>query len=137
MCYTEVFYKGTEYMVNRNIGKDVCIIKDVCTLKDNRCTMCLSDGIFVSVSNFRTFTVLIEIIHFHLSCLFLKVIKSVCSGSGSSLSGVSQRSVGAKEMHYVLRVLGPAACRSPALFSELSKEIMRVALPPPSKRGNR
>ncbi|XP_053377275.1 E3 ubiquitin-protein ligase HUWE1-like isoform X3 [Mercenaria mercenaria] len=63
-----------------------------------------------------------------------KVIKSTCSGAGSSLSGVSQRSVGAKEMHYVLRVLGPAACRNSALFSELARQCMRIALPPPSKR---
>ena len=79
--------------------------------------------------------------HFRVSCkstiqeCLLQVIKSVCSGSGSSVTGVSQRSVGAKEMHYVLRVLGPAACRNPELFSELAKEIMRIALPPPSKRG--
>ncbi|XP_060587198.1 E3 ubiquitin-protein ligase HUWE1-like isoform X3 [Ruditapes philippinarum] len=65
-----------------------------------------------------------------------KVIKSTCSGAGSSLSGVSQRSVGAKEMHYVLRVLGPAACRNPALFSELARQCMRIALPPPSKRDD-
>lgn len=64
-----------------------------------------------------------------------QVIKSTCSGAGSSLSGVSQRSVGAKEMHYVLRVLGPAACRNPVLFSELARKCMRIALPPPSKRG--
>lgn len=64
-----------------------------------------------------------------------QAIKSTCSGAGSSLSGVSQRSVGAKEMHYVLRLLGPAVCRNPVLFSELAKKCMRIALPPPSKRG--
>lgn len=62
------------------------------------------------------------------------MIKNSCSGAGSSLSGVSQRSLGAKEMNYVLRVLSPAACRDPKLFTELSKECMRIALPP-AKRG--
>ncbi|WAR27034.1 HUWE1-like protein [Mya arenaria] len=63
-----------------------------------------------------------------------KVVKNSCSGAGSSISGVSQRSFGAKEMNYVLRVLSPAACRDPHLFAEIGKECMRIALPPPSKR---
>lgn len=43
--------------------------------------------------------------------------------------------IGSKELHYVLRVLGPAACRNPELFSAVAKSTLRIALPPPSKRG--
>jgi E3 ubiquitin-protein ligase HUWE1 len=68
------------------------------------------------------------------TCLF-QVVKKVTSGSGSSASGVSQGSMGSKELHYVLRVLGPAACRHPQLFTEVVKSILRIALPPPPKRG--
>lgn len=51
------------------------------------------------------------------------------------MSGVHQGSLGSKEVHYVLRVLGPAACRNPSLFAEVTKNVLRIALPPPSKRG--
>ena len=57
------------------------------------------------------------------------------TGNGSTVSGVSQGSMGSKELHYCLRVLGPAACRHPELFSEVVKSILRIALPPPAKRG--
>lgn len=33
-----------------------------------------------------------------------------------------------KEMHYILRVLGPAACRESGLFSEVSKSTLRINL---------
>ncbi|RWS28597.1 E3 ubiquitin-protein ligase HUWE1-like protein, partial [Leptotrombidium deliense] len=39
-----------------------------------------------------------------------------------------------KEMHYILRVLGPAACRENELFLEISKSILRVSLMPLTKR---
>ncbi|KAK3600176.1 hypothetical protein CHS0354_039470 [Potamilus streckersoni] len=63
-----------------------------------------------------------------------EVVKSACSGSGSSMSGVSQGSLGAKEVHYVFRVLGPAACRNAPVFTDVAKESLRIALPPPPKR---
>ena len=31
-----------------------------------------------------------------------------------------------KELHYLLRVLAPIACRSPSLFVEVAKNILRV-----------
>lgn len=40
-----------------------------------------------------------------------KVVRSATSGIGSNSSGVAQGSIGSRELHYVLRVLGPAACR--------------------------
>ncbi len=64
-----------------------------------------------------------------------KVVRSACQGTGSSISGVAQGSIGAKEMNYVLRVLGPVACRCPELFIDITKRTLRIALPPPSKRG--
>ena len=50
------------------------------------------------------------------------------------MSGVDQGSMGSKELHYILRVLCPAACRNPELFKEVAASTLRVALPPP-KRG--
>ncbi|XP_076109103.1 E3 ubiquitin-protein ligase HUWE1-like isoform X2 [Mytilus galloprovincialis] len=92
-------------------------------------------------SSFQGFISLVTLIFRHvmeekdsLRYCMEKVVKKVTSGSGSSTSGVSQGSMGSKELHYVLRVLGPAACRHPELFTEVVKSILRVALPPPAKR---
>ncbi|XP_023930490.1 E3 ubiquitin-protein ligase HUWE1 [Lingula anatina] len=63
-----------------------------------------------------------------------KVVRTAAAGTGSSMNGVAQGSIGAKEMHYVLRALGPAACRQPELFKEVAQNVLRIALPPPSKR---
>ena len=62
-------------------------------------------------------------------------MKIASLGVGSGISGIAQGSPGAKEMHYVLRVLGPAACRSPEVFTSIAQQTLRIALPPPSKRG--
>lgn len=92
-------------------------------------------------SSFHGFVSLVTLIFRHileekdsLRYCMEKVVKKVTSGSGSSASGVSQGSMGSKELHYVLRVLGPAACRHPQLFTEVVKSILRIALPPPPKR---
>lgn len=71
-----------------------------------------------------------------LNCTVEQVMRNVCAGIGSCQSGVSQGGVGAREMHYVLRVLGPAACRDPELFSQVARDTLQIALPPPSVRGN-
>ena len=65
----------------------------------------------------------------------MQVIKKATSGSGVASSGVQQGSLGSKELHYVLRVLGPAACRNPALFTDVAKSTLRLSLPASSKRG--
>ena len=65
------------------------------------------------------------------------MMRSACQGSGSNIAGVAQGSIGCKEMHYVLRVLGPAACRCPELFADVAKESLRVALPHPSPNTSR
>ena len=59
-------------------------------------------------------------------------MRSACQGSGSNTAGVAQGSMGSKEMHYVLRVLGPAACRCPELFTEVARESLQIAIPHPS-----
>lgn len=41
-------------------------------------------------------------------------------------STASSSSYTTKELHYLLRVLAPAACRSPYMFAEVAREILRV-----------
>jgi E3 ubiquitin-protein ligase HUWE1 len=62
-------------------------------------------------------------------------MRIAASGTGSSTAGVAVGSIGSKELHYVLRVLSPAACRHPKLFTDVAKASLRIALPPPGKRG--
>lgn len=42
--------------------------------------------------------------------------------------------INCKEMNYILRVLGPAACRNKEHFIEITKSILRISLYPQSKR---
>lgn len=67
--------------------------------------------------------------------LSLQVVRSATTGTGSSICGVAPGSNGSKELHYILRSLCPAACRDPELFADVSKSILRINLPIPSKRG--
>jgi E3 ubiquitin-protein ligase HUWE1 len=62
-------------------------------------------------------------------------VRSAAAGTGSSMSGVARGSLGSKELNYVLRVLGPGACRVPELFTQVAKNTLRIVLPPPAKRG--
>ncbi|UYV80320.1 HUWE1 [Cordylochernes scorpioides] len=55
-----------------------------------------------------------------------KVVRSSTAGSSTPLSS--------KELHYVLRVLAPAACRNPDIFLEVAKNTLRISLLPLSKR---
>ncbi|XP_061178702.1 E3 ubiquitin-protein ligase HUWE1-like [Saccostrea echinata] len=63
-----------------------------------------------------------------------KVVKKATGGTGSSSNGVKPGSMGSKEVNYVFRVLGPAACRDPELFSDVIKTTCRFAIPPASSR---
>ncbi|CAL1528834.1 unnamed protein product [Lymnaea stagnalis] len=94
-----------------------------------------------SESNFQGFLSLATLIFRHileepvsLRYCMEKVMRNVCAGIGSCQSGVSQGVVGAKEMHYVLRVLGPAACRDPEMFAQVARDTLQIALPPASIR---
>ncbi|XP_035825881.1 E3 ubiquitin-protein ligase HUWE1 isoform X3 [Aplysia californica] len=94
-------------------------------------------------SNFQGFLNLATLIFRHileepvsLRYCMEKVMRNVCAGIGSCQSGVSQGGVGAKEMHYVLRVLGPAACRDPEMFVQVARHTLQITLPPASLRDD-
>ena len=55
-----------------------------------------------------------------------KIIRSSAANSASPTT---------KELHYMLRSLAPAACREPATFTSVAKDILRVDLSLLSKRG--
>lgn len=57
------------------------------------------------------------------------------SGAGSTTSGVVSGSLGSREINYILRVLGPAACRNPEIFTEVANGCIRIALPAPRGSG--
>lgn len=57
------------------------------------------------------------------------------SGAGSTTSGVVSGSLGSREINYILRVLGPAACRNPECFVETASSCVRIALPAPRGAG--
>lgn len=40
-----------------------------------------------------------------------------------------------KELHYLLRVLAPIACRAPDIFVDVAKEVLRVDIPFVTRRG--
>lgn len=54
---------------------------------------------------------------------------SLASNSGvpNMFCGVGQNSIGAKELHYLLRALGPIACRNAELYNESTRKIMRIS----------
>ena len=41
-------------------------------------------------------------------------------------STINSNASNTKELHYLLRMLAPAACRSPNLFADVSRDILRV-----------
>ncbi|XP_048739045.2 E3 ubiquitin-protein ligase HUWE1-like isoform X5 [Ostrea edulis] len=63
-----------------------------------------------------------------------KVVKKALSGTGSSSNGVKPGSMGSKEVNYVFRALGPAACRDEEAFALTIKGTCHFALPPASSR---
>jgi len=48
------------------------------------------------------------------------------SGVPNMFCGVGQNALGTKEVHYLLRALGPIACRNSELYTDSSKKIMRI-----------
>lgn len=66
-----------------------------------------------------------------MHCLLVcveQVLKEVALGLGSSLCGVSSSSMGSKEIHYVMRQLGPAMCRNPDLVKRLTQSCIGISL---------
>lgn len=56
-------------------------------------------------------------------------------GVGCNTCNVALGSVGCREMNFVLRKLGPLACRDQELFMNSARGSLKIALPP-AKRGN-
>lgn len=54
------------------------------------------------------------------------VALAASNGVPNIFCGVGQNSVGAKELHYLLRALGPIACRNTELYNESAMKIMRI-----------
>ncbi|XP_075345786.1 LOW QUALITY PROTEIN: E3 ubiquitin-protein ligase HUWE1, partial [Mycteria americana] len=94
-------------------------------------------------SGFTGFTPLVTLLFRHIiedPCTLRhtmeKVVRSAAtSGAGSTTSGVVSGSLGSREVNYILRVLGPAACRSPHVFTEVATGCIRIALPAPRGSG--
>ncbi|XP_014635205.1 PREDICTED: E3 ubiquitin-protein ligase HUWE1 isoform X5 [Ceratotherium simum simum] len=94
-------------------------------------------------SGFNGFTPLVTLLLRHiiedpltLRHTMEKVVRSAAtSGAGSTTSGVVSGSLGSREINYILRVLGPAACRNPDIFTEVANCCIRIALPAPRGSG--
>ncbi|XP_041429057.1 E3 ubiquitin-protein ligase HUWE1 isoform X4 [Xenopus laevis] len=94
-------------------------------------------------SGFNGFTPLVTLLFRHiiedpctLQHTMEKVVRSAAtSGAGSTTSGVVSGSLGSREINYILRVLGPAACRNPDIFTEVANCCIRIALPAPRGSG--
>ena len=61
-------------------------------------------------------------------CICYQVLKEVSLGIGSTLCGVSSSSMGSKEIHYVMRQLGPAMCRNSDLLKSLAQNNLKISL---------
>ncbi|XP_031421594.1 E3 ubiquitin-protein ligase HUWE1 [Clupea harengus] len=107
-------------------------------LKSTRMILGLTQG-----SGFNGFTPLVTLLFRHiiedpatLRHTMEKVVRSaVTSGAGSTTSGVVSGSLGSREINYILRVLGPAACRNPECFTDTANSCVRIALPAPRGAG--
>uniref|UniRef100_A0A670KLH3 E3 ubiquitin-protein ligase HUWE1 n=1 Tax=Podarcis muralis TaxID=64176 RepID=A0A670KLH3_PODMU len=94
-------------------------------------------------SGFNGFTPLVTLLFRHiiedpctLHHTMEKVVRSAAtSGAGSTTSGVVSGSLGSREINYILRVLGPSACRNPEIFTEVANGCIRIALPAPRGSG--
>nr|DBA13759.1 TPA: hypothetical protein GDO54_017098 [Pyxicephalus adspersus] len=101
-------------------------------LKSTRMILSLTQS-----SSFNGFTHLVTLLFRHiiedpctLQHTMEKVVRSAAtSGAGSTTSGVVSGSLGSREINYILRVLGPAACRNPDIFTEVANNCIRIALP--------
>lgn len=63
-----------------------------------------------------------------LSLLLEKVVRDAAAGIGSHFYGVSSNAMGSREVHYVLRQLGPAMCRSAELSKTVMERLMQISL---------
>lgn len=56
-------------------------------------------------------------------------MRMVLNPSGSSRD--SRTTASSREFHYIMRKLGPAACRDPTMFKETACKVLRFSTPPP------
>ncbi|XP_065656940.1 E3 ubiquitin-protein ligase HUWE1 isoform X2 [Hydra vulgaris] len=61
------------------------------------------------------------------------VVTACNNGIPNMFCGVGQNSLGARELHYLLRALGPIACRNTNLYIETTMKVAKLLLP--SSRG--
>ena len=59
------------------------------------------------------------------------VIRSVVNNPSSNSKEFRTQGMGSRELHYVLRRLGPCACRDPELFTNTACSILRMTNQPP------
>ncbi|XP_063952392.1 E3 ubiquitin-protein ligase HUWE1-like isoform X2 [Lytechinus pictus] len=93
-------------------------------------------------SSFNSFPILANLLLRHvfeeklvLQNTMDKLIYAVANkGVGCNTCNVALGSVGCREMNFVLRKLGPLACRDQELFLNSAKGSLKIALPP-AKRG--
>lgn len=57
-----------------------------------------------------------------------KAIRLALSGSQVNIAGLQPGGIGTRELHNVLRLLGPAICRDPELFSRVASDILRIII---------
>jgi hypothetical protein len=57
-----------------------------------------------------------------------KAIRLALSGSQINIAGLQLGSIGSRELHNVLRLLGPAIFRHPDLFCEVAVDILRIII---------
>jgi E3 ubiquitin-protein ligase HUWE1 len=57
-----------------------------------------------------------------------KAIRLALSGSQVNIAGLQPGGIGTRELHNVLRLLGPAICRHPDLFSQVASDILRIII---------
>ena len=76
-------------------------------------------------------------------CFVLRVDASACEASDLPVTHPPQilrtatmaNNTNYREFHYMMRTMGPAACRSPDDFIEVAKETLRVDIGVPPRRG--
>lgn len=64
-----------------------------------------------------------------------KAIRLALTGSQVNIAGLQPGGIGSKELHNVLRLLGPAICRHPDLFCEVACDILRIVLKREDEQG--
>ena len=57
-----------------------------------------------------------------------KAIRLALTGSQVNIAGLQPGGIGSRELHNVLRLLGPAICRHPDIFCEVACDILRIVI---------